>query len=222
MKNKIVEIVGLAGVGKSSLASVLLALDPSMVEGRRISVKEIVQSPFLLNRVLKTIPQLSWQMRCGDRPTVQVTKDFVYANTWDHVLREQASASKSCVLVDQGPIFKLATLHGFGPEILRKEHSRWWWDRTFDRWTDSLSTIVHVVAPEDILGNRVRRRSKFHVLKQMDAKQQSEFFLIYRNSFEFVINEFRERKKVSVINIDSSFNTVDETAMNLLNEINQR
>src|SRR3989337_1175284 len=114
----IVELVGLAGAGKTTLARALSQRDEKILVSADLALREKKHIPIFVSTVPSLLPVILRRYRSSRWFTWDEIKAMVYLKGWPRVLRQQASDNGALVLLDHGPVFKLATLNAFGPERL--------------------------------------------------------------------------------------------------------
>ncbi|UCE86398.1 MAG: hypothetical protein JSU66_01250 [Deltaproteobacteria bacterium] len=157
---RIVEIVGPPGAGKTSLLTALAAQRPDL-------------RPIFGWRAARWIPSFA-------RDAAGLLPLFIEAwwrrrplarRDMERMVRVQASrriaerCRRETLVMDQGPIYTLATLRLSRPAHDAGDPLRTWWDRMSERWARLLHTVVVLDAPDAVLLERIRNRSKDHRLK---------------------------------------------------------
>jgi adenylate kinase family enzyme len=179
----IVELVGLAGVGKSTLARELAAADPTLQLGvplsrlRSARAQVAAATPFV-------VPYLRHATSTDWFPRYQV-RGLGYLHAWRRSL-DQVPAGVTCVVLDHGPLFWLATLDALGPRLTATATFRGWWQRTLADWADLLDVVVWLDAPDELLVQRIRERAQQHVLLGASDDESEVFLARDRASYERV------------------------------------
>ena len=106
-----------------------------------------------------------------------------------HVLGKQAADNDRVILLDHGPIYRLAFLREFGPAITESQRYKGWWTNLLNEWIDTIDIIIWLDAPNDILRERIRARDRPHFIKEQREPEAFEFLSRYRTSFEHTIAE---------------------------------
>jgi broad-specificity NMP kinase len=198
----IVELVGPAGAGKTTLARVLRQYDEHVSMAAEIELRKVEQIPlflaslpFLLSLILG---------RPGRRFTWEEVKYLVYLRAWPDLLRRQASNGDKVIPVDHGPVFKMATLNAFGPEGLRGRDYERWWSKLFDRWAETLDLVIWLDAPDPILMERINTRGQSHVVKERSALEVFRFLDCYRSSYQYILARLAEDGGPAMIQFDTN------------------
>jgi shikimate kinase len=210
----VVELVGLAGAGKSTLAREL-AGDPDVQLGlpltraRSAMAQATAIAPFALPYLRET------------RGSAWFTRDEVrglgYLRAWQKALTHPRAAPPYVVL-DHGPLFRLAQLDAVGPPVTSTAAFRRWWDATLDQWVGLLDVVVWLDAPEELLVRRIRSRDQRHVLRDADDDAARLFLGRYRASYERVLDRVHQRSPGAVL----SLRTDVETPAALAQQVTQR
>jgi len=137
-------------------------------------------------------------------------KAMVYLKGWARVLRHQAKYNTQAVLLDHGPVFKLATLHAFGPERLKKMDVELWWTEMFRLWALTLNTIVLLDAPDALLVQRINNRKQGHAVKGKSEREAYEFLGQYRNSYKHVLEKLTSYGNTAVLQFQTNKVSTEE------------
>ena len=158
------------------------------------------------------LPTVVHLFRTRRRLTLEEIKKIVYLEIWHRALIRQGNDANEVILVDQGPVFNLATLYGFGPGWLRGEHFEKWWSRLFDQWSEVLHTVVFLEASTDVLVERIKSRQKQHAIKESPEHEMREFLSRYLDAYEHVLSRLTARRHLEVVRIDSGSDSVSAVA----------
>ena len=213
----VVELVGLAGAGKSTLARTLLArseppvqLDLPLSRTRSAAAQVVAQAPFLLPYLREA------------RGTAWFTRDQVrglgYLHAWQGSLNRGAAAG-TCLVLDHGPLFRLAQLDAFGPPVAATAAFRRWWDATLDEWAELLDLVVCLDAPEQLLVQRIRSRDQRHILLGADDATSRDFLGRYRASYDRVLGRIRRRSPEAVLTLRTEAETPEALALQVLRRL---
>jgi hypothetical protein len=124
----IIELVGPAGVGKTTLSRVLTHRNPKIQIGSDIELRKTKNAPVTLRTIMSLLPILLRQLRYGRGFTWDEIKYLIYLMSWSEILRQDVADGTPAMLLDHGPVFKLATLNEFGPESLKTDEFEIWWN----------------------------------------------------------------------------------------------
>src|SRR5687768_5128681 len=109
----IVELVGLAGSGKTTLSRALNHQSEKIRLGAEIELRKLKQLPVFVRNTPSLVPVILHSSRYSRGFTWEEIKYLVYLNGWPSVLGQQAAQGGEAILLDHGPVFKLATLNAF-------------------------------------------------------------------------------------------------------------
>lgn len=176
----VVELVGLAGAGKSSIARALVELDPQIRARPRVSWWRHATS---VPPLVPTFVNLHWPFR---GVLVKEMKRILRLRA----LHRLAEETKDChiLLFDEGPVYMLARILVFGGEKIQTRAFQQCWRRAIVRWAQTLSAIVWLEAPEHVLAARLRTRSE-HPFGDVGDQAVTALFRAYRDAFARVIAE---------------------------------
>jgi hypothetical protein len=139
--------------------------------------------------------------------TREEIKKIVYVEEWHRVLTRQGIDTNRVIVVDQGPIFNLATLHGFGPDWFRRDGFHGWWSRMFDQWSRALQAVVYLDAPPEVLMKRIRSRETKHEIKESSELEMREFLARYQNAYRHVLSALAARRELQIVQIETGSHT---------------
>jgi AAA domain len=210
------ELVGPACAGKTTLTRTLTQCSTKIRVAPDISVRRpdhlaifIRNAPLLLPVLLPGCPNSRWF-------TWEELKSIVYLKAWPRVLGQQAADSHGAILLDQGAVFRLATLHAFGPDRIRKSAAGAWWNQLFSQWASFLDLVIWLDAPNAILQQRINTRDRWHVVKGKSEQEASQFLDHYRTSYHYVLAKLSAHAGPRVIRFDTSRIPIDQLVDDIL------
>jgi hypothetical protein len=211
---RLVELMGPAGAGKSTVFEALLARDPTILE-----------TPTLRNNryaavvAVNTISAVATIVRRRaidfEDPKEQV-RIMMYVQALPRVLPELGSPGDSAIVFDQGPLF-LLTRHNFQDERLSS-----WWNRMVDTYSPLLDIVVLLDAPDDLLRERINTRDKWHALKGADGSSAVDILRATRQIYARTLEAVAARPGggPAVLRFDTSLLSADEIAEAILSAKN--
>src|SRR6185369_16440622 len=152
-------------------------------------VRKVADAPFFISNGLRLIPSLLRLYRSDSRHLTR--REFAWMSIlvgWSSLLRKEARDCNRVIILDQGPVYLLTEMRLFGPEYLRKKAAEGFWQDLFDRWRTTLSMVIWLDAPNDILLDRIRNRQQELVVKAEPAKVIYEYLERYRVEYEFILS----------------------------------
>lgn len=216
---KVVEIVGLAGAGKSTLSHALMRTNASVRLCNFPDVRKISAAPFFLWNGLQV--SLALRNLEHDRSRKLTRREFAWLsilNGWPACL--QRELRNQLIVLDQGPVYLLTELSEFGPEFLRCDAADNFWRRLHSRWADTLDAIIWLEAADADLLNRIRTREKEHVVKHKSDQATLAFLNLYRRAYERVILKLTMTDSdLRIIRLETSQRSADEIAHQLSVEL---
>ena len=184
----ILEVIGPAGAGKSSLCLLLARRERTT----RTSIWETPQSRLTLDS-LCTLPTLAvLSMHTGALPWAEF-KHVVRVRNLRRRLHRMPGSFRLVVL-DEGPVFTVTWLLVSGHRRIREGRLEDWWRRRLFEWASDLDLVVALDAADELLAQRIRSRPKAHEIKQKSDEEIYAFLHRFRSAFDLVLTELvRER-----------------------------
>ncbi len=198
----VVEIIGPAGVGKTTLLRALSQSHRKIQSDFHLS--RIRKIPFFVNNTLDFLPTFLRHFRHSRWFNWRETRSMVYLKAGLHVLEQQVSNNDVVIMLDHGPIYRLAFLREFGPEITTSQLYKRWWHKLLNQWIATLDIIILLDAPNEILLKRIRDRDRKHTIKEICEQDAFEFLNSYRTSFEQILAESMTDHQVTILRIDTN------------------
>lgn len=210
----VVEIIGPAGAGKTTLLRALSQRHKKIQPGIRLS--KISQIPFYISNTFSLLPTFLRQYRHSKWFTRRETRSMVYLKAWLHVLGQQASNNGMVTILDHGPIYLLALLREFGPEITTSQLFKRWWASLLNQWAATLDIIIWLDAPDVILLERIRARDRWHTIKERCEQEAYEYLTHHRTALEQIIAESVTDGQVRLLRFDTNQESVEQIADKIL------
>ena len=194
-KPRVVEIVGPAGAGKTTLYHALDRYAESIRLENFPDVRKVTDAPFFISNGLQLLPRLLCLYRRDSRGLTR--REFAWMTIlygWSALLRRQSKHGNKVTILDQGPVYLLAEMRLFGPEYLRKEAAEKLWQDLYERWSATLYMVVYLNACDNVLLDRIRNRRQEHIVKTEPARVVYEFLDRYRTEYEFILSTLAAKK----------------------------
>jgi predicted ATPase len=178
----LIELAGPAGVGKTTLSRALL--------GRGGTAKGAIWGlPVfsLLGNGLRLLPSLLENCRQSGSLLWEESRYMVRLATLHRALTGARPPAARVVVFDEGPIFALAWLRGFGHEVMRSKALEDWWRTTLRDWADLMDAVVVVEANDALLARRIRTRAHAHEVKQFSDPEIVAWMARFRAALSWVL-----------------------------------
>ena len=203
---RIVEIVGSAGAGKTTLSHALSQCNESIHLSNFPDVRRISDAPFFIwngIQISHSAPKSVPAQQEEDFPGVEFAwLSILYG--WPAVLQEELKKNK-LIILDQGPVYLLTEIAEFGPKYLSGKKAEGLMQELYLRWADKLDLIIWLDAANTNLLKRIRTRDKEHVIKNESDEDTSMFLDRYRKAYERTISKLSANHfGLKVIRFDTS------------------
>jgi len=212
----IVELVGLAGAGKTTLARALSQRDEKILVAADLELRKMRHIPIFVSNVPFLLPVFLRRCRSSRWFTWDEIKAMVYLKAWPRVVRQQASNQGTVILLDHGPVFKLATLNAFGPERLKSQGFEQWWHSMFKQWAFTLDLVIWLDASDTNLEERINTRSQRHAVKGKSEQEASKFLARYRTSYEQILAKLAAYGGPTLLQFDTSQASIEQILAEVL------
>jgi hypothetical protein len=203
---RLVELAGPAGAGKSATRLALIARSHS----RNGTIWGLPVGALLLNG-LQLIPSFIPLWREARAPLWDETRHMVRLRTLQRALRLSRSNLEP-VIFDEGPVFALAWLRGFGHPVMRSAASEPWWHTIIQDWGGLVETVVVLDAPDELLAQRIRSRPEEHEVKQATDPEIAAWMARFRQALDWVLDRMALAGGITVVRLDTSRATPEELA----------
>jgi hypothetical protein len=192
---RVLELAGPAGVGKSTVSRALLRRSsgvPAAIWGQpRLS---------LLATGVHLGPTLARCWRESGSLLWNESRYLVRLSALHRSLTQQHPA-KQLMIFDEGPVFALAWLRGFGHESLRGASFDWWWHGTLKQWSCMVDAVVVLDAPDSVLAQRIRARPEWHEIKHSPDEYIVRWMERFRSALDWVLAGMMEHGQTVVVRI---------------------
>jgi deoxyadenosine/deoxycytidine kinase len=217
----IVEIIGPAGAGKTSLYTALGNYPDRMLLSNFPDVHKIAAAPFYIHYGLQLVPNI---LRLSSSDSRQLNRrEFAWLTIikgWPFVLQRDSKKISQKIILDQGPVYLLAEMREFGPDYLRTKKAEPLWHEFYLRWAHTLDMIVWLDAEDGQLVKRIRERDKDHIVKNEPAEKAIEFLESYRKLFDFTVAALTAiNPGIRILRFDTSKQRTQEIKDRLMDEI---
>jgi hypothetical protein len=203
---QLVELAGPAGAGKSATRRALIArthFRQEMIWG--------LPARSLVSNGLRLVPSFIPLWLAAHRPLWDETRHMVRLRTLREALRF-VGPQRTAIIFDEGPVFALAWLRGFGHPVMRDTVSEPWWDTVFKEWARVVDLVVVLDAPDELLARRIRGRPEDHEVKQSSDLEIACWMARFRQSLDWVLERLSREGGVGVLRLDTSTETPEQLA----------
>ena len=180
-RSLLVEIMGPAAAGKTSLVRTLRARDDRIRAG--FAVPRLLWFRFVVGKVATLFPVWILRYRRDRWFTWNEMKSMAFLDAWLRASRRSASTSTLAIVLDHGPVYRLARLREFGPAVTRSARFQRWWRACLDGWLGALDVVVSLDAPDPVLLDRVEERGHWYLSADRPSEEKDEFLARFRRAF---------------------------------------
>ena len=191
-KCRLMEVIGPAGAGKTSLYASLGESSAQIRLSDFPDVHKIADAPFFIRYGLQLLPSLARYSGGGSRQFSR--REFAWMSVlvgWPNRLHGQFQEDPRVIVLDQGPVYLLAEMREFGPEYMRGEKADPFWQQLFQRWAQTLDLLVWLDADDATLMERIRSREQEHIVKNETGSKMTEFIDCYRRIFDTTVSALK-------------------------------
>lgn len=206
----VVEFVGPAGAGKTSLINVLRQRDATLRAPIRISHPRYF-APAALEAVC-LVPVLIRELTRASACAWSDTRYLLELNTLRGAVESACRREARPILLDEGPVYVLARGIAFRSPSKRDIALHAAWTRGIRRWGRILDVIIWLDAPDDVLADRIRGRRKAHRVKEIGDAELGAFLAKYRRAYDWVIDQFAATGRTRLVRFDTSELAIERLA----------
>ena len=215
-RTRVVELAGPAGVGKSTLSRILRR----RYQAEQGTVWGLPVLPLLGNgaQLVPTLLPLWLQSR---RLLWDESRHMVRLKTLQGQLPRLRSAGRPALIFDEGPIFALAWLRGFGHESLRSATAEAWWQVTLHEWAATVDTVVVLDASDELVAHRIKTRPEWHEIKHASDQHIGIWIGRFRAALQWVLAGLTVNGGPAVVRIHTDERQPDHIAEQVMAALNQ-
>ena len=175
MRPLVVELAGPAGAGKTTLARALVADSPATTTGVQVGPLGLAVG------LASAAPQLTAARLSapGRWWTRDELRSLAYLRAWRRAVRE----GDGLLVLDHGPVFRLASLAAFGPPMAASRAFAGLRAGLAQDWGSLLDAVVWLDAPDDVLLRRIDRRAQQHRIQHVGPDEGATFLARYREAY---------------------------------------
>jgi thymidylate kinase len=200
----VVEIVGVAGAGKSTLVRTLVARHERLRVDDTLHTRQPRHWPAALRGAIRSLPLIVTGSIGPRRLRWDEVRFMLYVAGWSRRLTRRR-LDDECLLIDQGPIFSLARLRVGDAGVTTTAAYRRWEAAMIDEWARVLGVVVWLDADDRVITLRINRRGQRHEIKGTSPDHVERFLSDYRRCFDEIIGRVeRAPRGPRVVRVDSS------------------
>lgn len=211
----LIELAGPAGAGKSTLSRSLVR----RLRGAPGTVWGLPVLPLLLNGT-QLVPTFTGLWLHSRSPLWDETRHMVRLRTLHRALRQPVPYSDGALIFDEGPVFAMAWLRGFGHEALREQPSEEWWGTALRDWASILDGVVVLDAPDQLLADRIRARPHPHEVKEFPDPEIAHWMSRFRQALEWVLAGMARHGGPPVVRLSSQEEPAEQIADRVVKALN--
>lgn len=214
----VVEIVGPAGAGKTTILSALSQHNENIRPIYGFRRKSYV--PFYASHAFLLLPFFLRQGRMGRWHTWRDMNRMIRLKAIHQILERMIVKEGLISILDQGPIYTLTILAGYGSENTKSQCFVNWWEKTLKEWTATLDLIIWLDAPDEVLLERIHARDKQHLVKEKSDQEAIEFLMQCRTLYKQIIGKLAADGGPKVLCYDTSQCPSAQIVENILDAFN--
>jgi adenylate kinase family enzyme len=213
----VVELVGPAGAGKTTLAKGVSETDATVRSGlslwglprRHLFRSAMALLPTILGASVNRTP-----LRAGEMA------QMIRLGALRRIVEQEATRHR-VIILDEGPVFALSWLDVFFSRNGERVPASWR-RRVVAEWASLLDVVVFIDASDITLANRIRTRDKDHMVKGLPDEEIFGFSAGFRRAFERAIGELSKTGHIVVDTLKTDTGPVDENTAHLMTKLQKR
>ena len=210
----LVEIMGPAAAGKTTLVQTLCAEDAGIRAG--LGLRKAAYVGPLFRRLVVFLPVWALHYRRDRWLDRREMRSIARLETWSRAL-ERPITHTDVAVFDHGPLYRLARLREFGPALIQSRSFDRWWRRSSAHWLEALDMVVLLEASDEALLHRVDQRGHWFLSGDHSEREKQAFLARYRRSFAGILQDVDARPTILRFRSDES--PVDAIASEVLEAI---
>ena len=200
------ELAGPAGAGKTTLARALVADSSATTTGVEVGQLGLAAG------LASAAPQLAVARLTapGRWWTRDELRSLAYLRAW----RRAVGDGGGLLVLDHGPVFRLASLAAFGPPMVASRAFAGLRAGLARDWGSLLHAVVWLDAPDDVLLRRIDGRAQQHRIQRVDPAEGARFLARYREAYRTTL-ALVAHAGARVVEVDTAGRTPAELAAEL-------
>lgn len=199
----VVEVLGLPATGKTTVVDGIASADGAVAVRRRSPADVAAHA---LSAIRLTSPLVTMVTK-GCTPKDR--NRLIRLGACSAIARRHVRRGAEAFVFDQGPVFLLRQLAGSGGACGAAIEPSW--SGYLERWARALDLVVVLDAPDEVVLERVRARTKAHPLQRLSDAEACRHLAEDRQAFDLVLELLASHGTVRERRIDTSMMSPDET-----------
>lgn len=214
----IMEIVGPAGAGKTTILSALSKHGENIQPVYGFRHKRYI--PLYIKHAVLLLPFLLLQYAKCRWYSLREINRMIRLKATRQILEHLVAKEGLLILLDQGPVYTLSVLAGFGSKNTKNQDFARWWENTLQEWATTLNLIIWLDAPDEILLERIQTRNKQHLVKEKSNQEAVDFLGRFRTVYKYTIDKLTLSGGSQVVCYDTNQCSMDSIVETLLPTLN--
>jgi broad-specificity NMP kinase len=204
MDSQKIEIVGVAGTGKSTLARALSDRNPGNRIVDSLHTRTRAHWAYVAHSLPVVLPLMARSARARPAFDWEETKFIVYVTEWRRFLRTDSRNDSGLLIFDQGPLFALARLLWSRKPVTATREFERWVDEQAAGWSLELDAIVWLGAPEEVLFERINERGQEHEAKGRSLRECLDVLSAHHLAYEALFGRLDALGRPPIFRFDTS------------------
>jgi hypothetical protein len=200
----LIEVAGVAGVGKSTLTHLLCQGDPECRRADFIHARTPEHLAYFAHSLPRLLPVMAGSFGIGPRLRWADFKLLVYVTEWKRFLNGNPQYHFGCTVLDQGPLYALVRLKAEAKGGVCSAPFERWWNRMVELWAAELDLIIWLDAADQVVWDRINERVQRHKTKGEPVEVGRRFIVRYRRLFEEIFDRVNSLGGAEVLRFDTS------------------
>ena len=210
----IVELVGVAGAGKTTVLNAIRQRDQTVRPWRRF--ERLRSLPMSIRHMVALAPTAFELLRQSPRSCWPCTKHLLRLRTLHTMLARETSTTHRAIMLDEGPVYSMCRLRLLQKASLGNSHLLRGWRTTLAQWPGSLDVVIWLDAPDAVLMQRIRSRAKAHDVKQGTDREVLEFLERWRCTYREILAQLPAASPVKLVEVNTAGESADQAASSVL------
>lgn len=207
---RIIELVGPAGAGKSAITAEL-ARQPGVL----CTSMWFVPGTELAWATFCTVPSAVRLIRRARSPLYRELRHISRLRALLNFLDRDELSRYRYVVIDEGAVYTFAWLRVIGHPAFHDTRTQSWRHYVAGLWSATIDEVVRLDAADAVLAQRLRTRTKSHVMSQAPDRAITAFSMRYRTAINDTISLIQQHGRFGV----RDFRTDHQSAADIARQI---